>query len=375
MGAATLFLGYAVAACSGSGGSVDPGSAGSADVETSRQAIIGGFAEPERRAVVALMADGSSQVRCSGVLVSTLPARSLGFVLTAAHCVGGTTHVRLGQDVAAGSYVDFNVVSAVIHPNYVPVPDNDQIASDLALLVVNGVDASTPTMDLLPSAADALKVGTALVEVGYGATTPISVDAGLADNTERRSITRTIVGLTDQKITTNYAGGGVCRGDDGGPSILVEKGQERVAAIHWYVTGDCMQNASALRLRPFVPWLESTIATERSAALGAGGHEGSDAGSSVVDNSGPTGDASTPRVDAGATSNSSGSTTTVSSPPASSNDDSSSPPTSASGALTPAQAGCAIARSSQADTASTGGAWILGLAALFAGRRQRRLTR
>jgi len=251
------------------------GCAGSSEQEaastgTARAAIIGGYKDPSREAVVAMLESAApepSRVRCSGTIVDKAAHAGIAFVLTESRCADDVQVARIALDAADGPAKDLPVV-ARFRPS---AQTADASTEDgVALLTVSGADDQTPTLPILPPENDALAIGSALVFVGYGATLPGPFDSGFGENTKRRFVMRTVKSLTDAVITTGYAGGGLCWGDEGAPAMIYDKNVPYVVAVTSSFAGGCTAFATSVRLSHVASSLLAEIARKRASLQDAG---------------------------------------------------------------------------------------------------------
>ncbi len=210
---------------------------------------------PERfPGVVLVQAPPSS---CSGTLVAV--QGSVGWVLTAAHCVMSADHflraanhvssVLVGADRAAQRR--FTVTGAYIHPRYttdrLPVdgsldPQLRGVTYDLALVSFSGADPSLEPYVIPPLAPpeDSLTVDSPLDLTGYGFTTPVgptSLVRQVASTRIARIITTPLSGAQFFVIDQRGTHPGFCFGDSGGPAVVtLGNGERRVAGVISFVT-------------------------------------------------------------------------------------------------------------------------------------------
>ncbi len=186
--------------------------------------IVGGSVDSTNRSTVALLLtkpDGATAL-CSGTMIAT--SGSLGYVLTAAHCVTGTVdHVYDAVDwrdcTAAGDTskcsAEYAPVAWKAHPSYDPVT----FANDFAIVLVEGAGPSTPVTPAA-DAADGLAPGSFLDLSGYGRTySGANVPDAEAFNYLRNHVVATVAALTSGWISIDATlGRTACFGDSGGPA-------------------------------------------------------------------------------------------------------------------------------------------------------------
>lgn len=195
-------------------------------VGAARSAIVGGAADGEHPAVVALTLQG--QAFCSGALIAPK------VVLTAAHClhedfVGALPiselRVFFGADVAgAGTFVE--VTEVRLHPDFagdVPGRQEDDVA-----IVHLAMEAPVDPMPL----GEAPKKGADLTVVGFGRTA-----ADVAQTGVKRTGASRISQVTPRLLVMKPEPGGTCLGDSGGPALARIDGVEVVVGLH--TRSDC----------------------------------------------------------------------------------------------------------------------------------------
>jgi hypothetical protein len=210
-----LFFAGVGAVSSGCGG--DPRT----DIGEVSTAIVGGTADSTHDAVVYLGLSGGA---CSGTLFLVEPTESVGYVLTAAHCVSNGLvpyYALIGPDSAAPKSF-YYALDALADSRYAT-----DLTYDFAVVRIVGVDADTPTIPLLESFGKAPVVGDDGLVVGYGLTTA-------NDHTtvalERRQLPMSVVDVSPQTLVLSGLGS-TCFGDSGGPFLVERNGVERVAAV------------------------------------------------------------------------------------------------------------------------------------------------
>ncbi|MFO0740274.1 MAG: S1 family peptidase [Labilithrix sp.] len=196
---------------------------------------------------------------CTGTIISTNPTTKVGYVLTAGHCVRNATTIQVlsGNDFSSATGIaSYAFLDAKAHPQY-----DGQTSSpyDVAMVRILGVDATTPVVPVL-SPDQMSQNQTRVTSVGFGQTTrPNShVDAGM--NTAKNRISGTVTRLTSQQMGVTYDNhGDICHGDSGGPVLTVVNGQEYVAGVHSFVTGDCVGQGYSVRASAQIAFYRSII--------------------------------------------------------------------------------------------------------------------
>lgn len=191
------------------------------EVGADRLGLAGGVADSELDAVVALETEGA--LFCSGTVVAPR------VVLTATHCLaqvgsGAAIDVVVGADVAS-PVARIEVARARRHPDW----RFDSLSDDIAVVALAD-DAPVPALAMSTRALTAADEGTEVVLAGYGLT---SIDGG-DDSGVRRRGRAPITGVRASQISINGGTGApsACAGDSGGPSLLDEGGELRVAGVH-----------------------------------------------------------------------------------------------------------------------------------------------
>jgi len=195
------------------------------------QPIFGGSLDREHPEVMFLF--DLAGAACTGTNIRT--ENGSGFLLTAAHCVtvdvpgpgvqviGPERFVVVtGEDVNESTEF-FPAEAVAVEPGY------DGAAADDDIAIVRyffGNQSAPPTIEPLTPGDDDVQIDDDLLLVGYGQTE----DGG--QNTERRSVARSVGDLDDELIAFSQADGrGACFGDSGGPGLVELDGEERVGLV------------------------------------------------------------------------------------------------------------------------------------------------
>lgn len=202
-------------------------------VGPAEQAIVGGTVDEVNRSTVALLlrnADGSRGL-CSGTVIAR--RGELGYVLTAAHCVGGSVEAIYeatdfrdceGGD-ASKCLASYQPVAWQAHPSYGTVS-----GKDFAVVTFQGAtDATTVT----PAASsDALAVGDMIELSGYGRTYAGPTNASAAFNSKRYHLSLPLTSATSTTLRFDAVSGkSACFGDSGGPAFGSVAGERRVVGV------------------------------------------------------------------------------------------------------------------------------------------------
>jgi hypothetical protein len=222
--------------------------------------IIGGTLDTVNHATVAL-APANSDAICSGTIIAK--NGTTGYVLTAAHCIKGDPHSPTfpgsppppiafvlqaddykncfqGQGNPALCDGVYSVTNVQVHPGFptAPIPMNQSITDDFAIITFSGATPTTPVVP--PASSDGLAVGQNLELSGYGLT---SYPNGFTR--QRHHITLPVDQLFGLQIAFNQAGPsgpeGACNGDSGGPAYKVIGGQQQVVGVTSFGDQGCAQ--------------------------------------------------------------------------------------------------------------------------------------
>jgi hypothetical protein len=237
------WLGFVVlAACA------SPDSASEATSSTA-SAIINGSDDTTHGAVVTVIANaaGNTIDICTGTIVQIDATTGTGWVATAAHCVLDGPPIIVWEGANWGdktTRVRHNVVSYASDQRF--DLDRPQDGYDFAVIRIDGVTASTPFIPLA-GAPDAVAVGAAVDNLGFGRTT--KPPASAEGNTKRRLVSTRIAETTATLLSYDAATEGACQGDSGGPWLVGDGANRRVVGIDSYGNSTCDGFAVAGRVQ------------------------------------------------------------------------------------------------------------------------------
>lgn len=268
------------------------------DLGVAGSSIINGQLDTVNQAVVAVFSDNGG---CTGTLIYA--ASGSAYVLTAAHCFGGSPvqYVVRGNDYENPDQV-LEVVDYQVHPKYTGNDPNSNGGTQYDFAMIRAKFAASNVPQILPLSPDEdeLKVGTPIEHSGYGL-----IKSPNGSTTKRHRAFGVIDQLTKIELAYNQPNSGPCSGDSGGPQLVDTPAGKRVAGVVSYGDQDCAVYGVSGRVSavydsfivPFVGSLpnsggsssSSTSASSSAATSGAGGSSSDAATSSGVGASGAGG--------------------------------------------------------------------------------------
>jgi secreted trypsin-like serine protease len=183
---------------------------------------------------------------CSGVLVDPRA------ILTSAHCVGG----GIASLVIAGRRLP--VIECLRHPQYQPGSSEHDIA-------ICRLQARALTTPIALDDGPELAIDEPVSLAGFGLSGPFARGTTRV-NVVDTSVVRVAAGHMEAGTGTATA----CRGDSGGPLLVVRGGTLRVAAIMHGTDGViCGSPVEVTPVRAHRAWLLKVLGRERSSVLGS----------------------------------------------------------------------------------------------------------
>ena len=242
------------------------------------------FGDPAVALLVGVDANGGTVFTCSATLIA--PTR----LLTAAHCIDGTTPVAGFSAYFGGQFPgndpDFifqtSAESVIVHPQWNPNADLNN-GNDIGLVVLREAVPIQP----IPFRTAALTpgdVGSQVTLVGWGIT-----GGGLGDSGLKRFVDSTLHDFDDLLVVVGDENVGTCSGDSGGPAFATNAaGNEEIIGVTSFGDANCEQISVDTRVDSFKRFIASDGAEldNPGGGLGAAGFgdacvEGEDCASGI----------------------------------------------------------------------------------------------
>jgi trypsin len=222
--------------------------------------VVGGGPAPEGTYPYIISLQYNGRHNCGGSIVSK------NYVITAAHCVDGTSAssltVKTGINKLSNPGNVYKVLKINQHEDY----DSWTIFNDVAILQVEDIDTSLPKVSTIRAETEFVEGGEPLALAGWGSTT---LGGGTPDDLQQILLAAISVkacqdaqgqsNIRDTQICTlTKAGEGACHGDSGGPLLRRVDDHERLVGIVSWGT-PCARGKPDVfgRVSAFVPWFNS----------------------------------------------------------------------------------------------------------------------
>lgn len=212
--------------------------------------ITGG--SPSRDAGVVALSYGDT-LECTGTVIAPHA------VLTAAHCVMGSTppDVAIGETLAAATRHE--IVAVFVHPQF----DPQTLDHDLAVALVEST-LGVPPIPFATELGGAMP-GTTIRVVGYGWTV-----AGDETPAARRTGTSQLDAIEASRLVSHAAPSQACHGDSGGPALHDEGSGERVIGVASSGDTSCAQFVKHTRVDVHADFITDAVARTADGAAAAG---------------------------------------------------------------------------------------------------------
>jgi V8-like Glu-specific endopeptidase len=198
--------------------------------EAVNEGLIGGTLDDAHPGVVFLqiVVDPmlNQAARCTGTVVSD------HVVVTAAHCLTETDLTRYTIFVGQNAHMPtatFTVSQVAADPKFVAQMGHDDG------VVISTMPLGLPKIPLDAHTLDSSIAGKSVLLLGYGRT-----NAGDANSDgQRMAASSPVTKLEGEWLDFNDGAHAVCRGDSGGPSLMMVDGVEQIVGIHSFGDVNC----------------------------------------------------------------------------------------------------------------------------------------
>ena len=222
---------------------------------------------------------------CTGTLITDT------VVLTAGHCLEGTSSNKVAIYVGDNPYVDlvehlYTVDDVEVYPYY----NSRQITDDIALIRLdNAVTENVTPVYPLPDTDGftSSDIGDSMNFAGFGVTESGSAGEKLQVTIPLSGFGCSVYGCsssgdTATQISYVQGNGGPCSGDSGGPAFVARGDDIYVAGVTSYGDYYCTQYGVSTRVDAYTSWISSFAGVDFSAGYGTddGGSDGGDDGGS-----------------------------------------------------------------------------------------------
>jgi hypothetical protein len=209
-------------------------------------AITGGTTSSDASVVALAYGD---VLQCSGTVIAPHA------VLTAAHCLGGSTLPDVAEGDALVGAAHHKVIAAFVAPDF----NAQTLDHDLAVVVVEDPLSAPPVA--IATSLDAVTPGTTMQIVGYGWTVPNDPASAV-----RHTGTSQVDVVDALRIGSHAAPSQVCEGDSGGPALV----GDRIIGVTSSGDATCTEVAHHTRVDIHASFVGNTVARTAAGSAGPG---------------------------------------------------------------------------------------------------------